>query len=332
MNIRDIAKQLVTPGKGILAADESTTTIAKRFEKANIENTEDNRRLYRQLLFTAQGMENYISGVILFDETLRQSTTDEVPFPALLRRKGVLPGIKVDQGVLPFGDKQEMLTKGLEGLADRLKEYRELEAAFTKWRAVISIGADIPTNDCIRENAKALAQFALTTQRAEMVPIVEPEVLMDGDHTAERCAEVTANTLTIVFEELASAGVDFEGMLLKPNMVIAGSEVQPSTSKETVAQMTIACLQKTVPPSVPGIVFLSGGQSDEQAALNLNEMNKTKGLLWQLSFSFGRGLQQAALTALAGDIHNEVKQRRAQDAFLHSALQCSRATQGLLSD
>ncbi len=330
MGIREIAKQLVAPGKGILAADESTTTIAKRFEKAQIENTEDNRRLYRQLLFTTQGMENYISGVILYDETLRQSTTDGVPFPTLLREKGVLPGIKVDQGVQPFGTKQETLTKGLEGLDERLKEYRELGAAFTKWRGVITIGDGVPTDDCIRENAKALAQFALKTQRAGLVPIVEPEVLMDGNHTLERCSEVTTNTLTAVFEELQNAGVDLEGMLLKPNMVIAGSELQPSSPKEDVSKMTIACFKKVVPEQVPGIVFLSGGQSDEQAAINLNEMNKTKGLPWQLSFSFGRGLQQAALKVLTGDLLSTEKQTQAQEAFLHSALQCSRAREGSL--
>lgn len=330
MGIKDTARQLVAPGKGILAADESTSTIAKRFEKAHIENTEDNRRLYRQLLFSTQGMENYISGVILFDETLRQSTTDGIPFSKLLRGKGVLPGIKVDQGVVPFGTKQETVTKGLEGLDDRLKEYRELGAAFTKWRGVISIGEGMPTDECIRENAKALAQFALKTQRAGLVPIVEPEVLMDGNHTIERCAEVTEKTLVAVFEELDHAGVDLEGMLLKPNMVIAGSQVQPPSAKETVAKMTLACFQKAVPASVPGIVFLSGGQTDEQAALNLNEMNKTKGLPWQLSFSFGRGLQQAALKAVEGDLHNTDKQNLAQEAFANSAEQCSKAREGLL--
>lgn len=330
MSIEEIANKLVAAGKGILAADESTSTIAKRFYKAGIENTEENRRLYRELLFTTKGVENFISGVILFDETIRQSSADGTPFPKLLSSKGIAPGIKVDQGVVPFGDKDETITKGLEGLEDRLAEYASLGAQFTKWRGVVTIGSDIPTEECIRENAKLLAQFAIKTQEAGMVPIVEPEVLMDGAHTIDRCLQVTTETLTTVFEELKRAGVNLRGMLLKPNMIISGSENHTPSTIELISQMTIECFKKTVPTEVPGIVFLSGGQSDEQAAFNLNEMNKINNLPWQLSFSFGRGLQQAALKALDGKIEDEVYREAAKQAFYHSSQQCSLARSGKL--
>lgn len=330
MSIEEIAKKLVAPGKGILAADESTSTIAKRFEKAGIENSEENRRLYRELLFTTHGVENFISGVILFDETIRQVSADGTPFPKLLSSKGIAPGIKVDQGVVPFGDKNETVTKGLDGLEFRLAEYAKLGAEFTKWRGVITIGIDIPTEECIRENAKALAQFALKTQEAGMVPIVEPEVLMDGTHTKERCLEVTTKTLEIVFDELQKAGVNLKGMLLKPNMVISGSACSTQSTSGEVSQMTVSCFSSVVPAEVPGIVFLSGGQSDEQAAINLNEMNKNGAHPWELSFSFGRGLQQAALKALEGKIEDGVRREAAQQAFFHSAQQCSLARSGKL--
>lgn len=330
MSLEEIAKKLVAPDKGILAADESTSTIAKRFEKSGIENTEENRRLYRELLFATGGVENFISGVILFDETIRQSSVDGVPFPKLLSSRGIAPGIKVDQGVVEFGERQEKLTKGLEGLEDRLAEYAKLGAQFTKWRGVITIGDGIPTDECLRQNAKVLAQFALKTQNAGMVPIVEPEVLMDGNHTMERCLEVTTRTLQFVFEELKNAGVNLKGMLLKPNMIISGSESATQSTKEQVAQMTMDCFMKVVPVEVPGIVFLSGGQSDEQAAINLNEMNKNGAHPWQLSFSFGRGLQQAALKALEGKLDDRVCKEAAQQAFYHSAQQCSLARSGKL--
>lgn len=330
MNIEEIAKKIVAPGKGILAADESAGTIAKRFEKAGIEDTEENRRLYRELFFTTEGAEQFISGVILFDETIRQSTKDGIPFPKLLSSKGIAPGIKVDKGVEPFGEKGEKRTKGLEGLDERLAEYVKLGAQFTKWRGVITIGDGIPTDECLRENAKSLAQFALKTQNAGMVPVVEPEVLMDGAHSAERCLEVTEKTLKFVFEELKVAGVNLKGMLLKPNMIIAGTEFATPSTKEEIAKMTIDCLSKTVPVDVPGIVFLSGGQTDEQASQNLNEMNKGEAKPWQLSFSFGRGLQQASLKALDGKIADPANREVAKKAFYHIAQQCSLARSGKL--
>jgi len=330
MNIEEIANKLVAPGKGILAADESATTIAKRFEKAGIEDTEENRRLYRELFFTTEGIEKFISGVILFDETIRQSTKDGVPFPKLLSSKGIAPGIKVDKGVVDFGDKGEKITKGLEGLDERLAEYVKLGAQFTKWRGVITIGDGIPTDECLRENAKALAQFALRTQNAGMVPIVEPEVLMDGSHSAERCFEVTEKTLRFVFEELKAAGVNLKGILLKPNMVIAGTEFATPSTKEEVARMTITCFMKMVPAEVPGIVFLSGGQSDERATKNLNEINKGEAKPWKLSFSFGRGLQQAALKTLEGKVSDSARREAAKKAFYSIAKQCSLAQLGKL--
>lgn len=330
MNIEEIAKKLVAPGKGILAADESAGTIAKRFEKAGIEDTEENRRLYRELFFTTEGAEKFISGVILFDETIRQSTKEGIPFPKLLSSKGIAPGIKVDKGTADFGDKGEKLTKGLEGLDQRLTEYVKLGAKFTKWREVITIGEKIPTDECLRENAKQLAQFALKTQNAGMVPIVEPEVLMDGPHSAERCLEVTDKTLKFVFEELRAAGVNLKGMLLKPNMIITGTEYTAPSTKEEVAKMTLDCFMKVVPAEVPGIVFLSGGQSDEQATQNLSEINKGEAKPWKLSFSFGRGLQQAALKTLDGKVADPVKREAAKKAFYHIAQQCSLAQLGKL--
>lgn len=330
MNIEEIAKKLVAPGKGILAADESAGTIAKRFSAAGIEDVEENRRLYRELFFTTEGTEKYISGVILFDETIRQATKEGVPFPKLLSDKGIMPGIKVDKGAIPFGEKGEKTTKGLEGLDDRLAEYVKLGAQFTKWRGVITIGEGIPTDECLRENAKLLAQYALKTQNAGMVPVVEPEVLMDGPHSADRCFEVTERTLRFVFEELEAAGVNLKGMLLKPNMIIAGTEFKTPSTKEEVAKMTIDCFMKVVPTEVPGIVFLSGGQSDEQATQNLNEINKGDSKPWELSFSFGRGLQQAALKALEGKVDDPTRREVAKKAFLHIAQQCSLARSGKL--
>lgn len=328
MSIEAIAQRLVAPKKGILAADESTVTIGKRFERYSIPNIEQNRRSYRDLLFTTPGIEPFISGVILFDETFRQAGLDGSPLTKLLISRGIAPGIKVDEGTEGFGD-GELVTKGLDGLEERLAEYAELGAQFTKWRGVITIGDTIPTDECIRENAKRLAEFARLSQKKKMVPIVEPEVLMDGTHSASRCMEVTERTLQFVFEELKNAGVNLKEMLLKPNMVLAGADsITPSTTEE-VARMTLKCFMGVVPKDVPGIVFLSGGQSDEQAAKNLNEMNKTQHP-WELSFSFGRGLQAAALNALAGQLDDSTHRAAAQKALFNSAQQCSLARSGKL--
>ncbi len=330
MSIEAIARRLVAPGKGVLAADESTPTIGKRFERYSIPNTEGNRGSYRDLLFTTPGIEPFISGVILFDETFRQKGLDGTLFTDLLTARGIAPGIKVDQGTEVFGKKGEKRTKGLEGLDVRLAEYVGLGAQFTKWRGVITIGEGIPTDECLRENAKSLAQFALKTQNAGMVPIVEPEVLMDGDHSIGRCFDVTNRTLQFVFEELKAAGVNLKGMLLKPNMILAGADsITPSTTEE-VARKTLECFMGVVPKDVPGIVFLSGGQSDEDAAKNLNEMNKGAEKPWELSFSFGRGLQSAALNALAGQLDDSTHRAAAQKELFNSAQQCSLARSGKL--
>jgi fructose-bisphosphate aldolase class I len=310
------AKALVAPGKGILAADESEGTIKKRFDSIGVESTEENRRSYRDLLFTAEGAAEHISGVILFDETIRQSSADGTPFPALLERQGIISGIKVDTGAKPLAlAADETVTEGLDGLRDRLNEYRELGARFTKWRAVITIGDEIPSDYCIWTNAHALARYAALSQEAGLVPIVEPEVLMDGDHTIDRCYSVTSRTLQAVFTELYDQRVDFEGMLLKPNMVLSGKErgVDPP---DTVAETTIRCFRRVVPASVPGIVFLSGGQDDEQATANLNAMNAQGPHPWQLSFSYGRALQSPALKAWSGETGNV---RAGQEAYLHRA-------------
>jgi fructose-bisphosphate aldolase class I len=311
------ATALVAPGKGILAADESSGTIAKRFASIDVESTEDLRRTYRELLFTTEGAAEFISGVILYDETLRQSAADGTPLPQVLDRQGIISGIKVDKGTkaLPgFGG--EKITEGLDGLADRLAEYRELGARFTKWRAVITIGDGIPTPGCIRANAEALARFAGLSQEAGLVPIVEPEVLMDGDHPIERCDRATRDTLAEVFAALRRHRVRFDGMLLKPNMVVSGSDAPTQATVEEVARATVACLLDCVPASVPGIVFLSGGQSDEAATAHLNAMNRLGDAPWQLSFSYGRALQAPALKAWKGEAANGPA---AQRAFHHRA-------------
>jgi fructose-bisphosphate aldolase, class I len=311
------ARALVAPGKGILAADESSGTIAKRFKSIDVESTEELRRAYRELLFTTEGAADHISGVILYDETLRQRASDGTPLPEVLSRQGIIPGIKVDKGTkgLP-GFPGEKITEGLDGLADRLAEYRDLGARFTKWRAVITIGEHIPTAGCIRANAEALARFAASSQEAGLVPIVEPEVLMDGDHTIERCDQATRDTLAAVFAALRRHRVRLGGMLLKPNMVLAGSDAPTQAGVDQVAEWTVACLLDCVPASVPGIVFLSGGQSDEAATAHLNAMNRLGGAPWQLSFSYGRALQAPALKAWKGDPANAPA---AQRAFHHRA-------------
>src|SRR5947209_10376979 len=284
--LEETARAIVAEGKGILAADESDSTIKKRFDSIGVESTEANRRAYRDLLFTTDGVEDYISGVILFDETLRQSSTDGTPFPKLLESRGIIPGIKVDTGAKPLALAEgETVTEGLDGLRGRLEEYAGLGARFAKWRAVISIGKNIPSEYCIWTNAHALARYAALSQEAGLVPIVEPEVLMDGDHTIERSFEATSRTLHAVFTELRDQRVDPEGILLKPNMVLPGYESSSQVPDDEIANEKVRCFLRHVPAAVPGIVFLSGGQSDEDATANLNAMNALGGNPWQLSFS-----------------------------------------------
>jgi fructose-bisphosphate aldolase, class I len=320
------ARAVVAPGKGILAADESSGTIEKRFKSVEVSSTEEHRCAYRELLFTTVGAGEFISGVILFDETIRQRTADGTPFPEALRAQGMIPGIKVDKGTKPLaGFEGEKITEGLDGLRDRLTEYRDLGARFTKWRAVITIGDGIPTQGCIDANAEALARFAALSQEAGLVPIVEPEVLMDGDHTIERCFEVTTATLAGVFAALRRHRVRLDGMLLKPNMVLSGSDCPEQASVQAVAEATVRCLRDTVPASVPGIVFLSGGQSDELATAHLDAMNRLAPQPWQLSFSYGRALQAPALKAWKGDPANGPA---GQQAFYHRAKLNSAARYG----
>ncbi len=325
--LQETAQAVVAEGKGILAADESTGTIKKRFDSIGVESTEETRRAYRELLFTTEGVEEFISGVILYDETIRQSSLDGTPFPKLLESKGVIPGIKVDTGAKPLAHSEgETITEGLDGLRGRLEEYRELGARFTKWRAVITIGKDIPSEYCIWTNAHALARYAALAQEAGLVPIVEPEVLMDGDHTIERSFEVTSRTLHAVFTELRDQRVQPEGMLLKPNMALSGYECPEQASHEEVAQETVRCFRRHVPAAVPGIVFLSGGQSDEDATANLNAINAIGPHPWQVSFSYGRALQAPALKAWGGKEENV---EAAQRAYYHRAKMNSAARSGM---
>jgi len=319
-DVAEIARSLVAPGKGILAADESTSTIKKRFDAIGVENTEDNRRAYRELLFRAPGIAEYISGVILYDETIRQKAADGTPLVKILKDQGIHPGIKVDLGAKPLAFAPgETVTEGLDGLRERLAAYKALGAVFSKWRAVITIGRDIPSDHCLRVNAHALARYAALSQEAGIVPIVEPEVLMDGAHPIERCNEVTIKTLRMVFVQLAAQRVRFDGMLLKPNMVISGKEASDRAAAEAVARYTVECFRQTVPAAVPGIVFLSGGQSDDEATINLDAINRYAAKVrapWQLSFSYGRGLQAAPQKAWAGTPANVPA---AQRAFQHRA-------------
>ena len=321
----ETARAIVADHKGILAADESTGTIKKRFDAIGVESTEENRRFYRGLLFTTSGMEESIGGVILYDETIRQSADDGTPFAEALASKGVVPGIKVDTGAHDLaGFPGEKVTEGLDGLRARLGEYRELGARFAKWRAVITIGEGIPTVACIRANAHALARYAALCQEPGLVPIVEPEVLMDADNTIERCYDVTARTLHWVFHELGVQGVDLRGTLLKPNMVISGKGCPEQAQAERIAELTIDCFLRHVPAAVAGIVFLSGGQSEVEATENLNAINKVGGP-WPLSFSYGRALQASALKAWAGDTANA---DAAQAVFAHRARMNSLAVAG----
>ncbi len=325
--LQQTAEALVAKGKGILAADESSGTIKKRFDSIGAASTEENRRDYRHMLFTTPGAGEYISGVILFDETIRQKAADGTPLVEIITGAGIIPGIKVDTGAKPLaGFPNETVTEGLDGLRDRLAEYAELGARFTKWRAVYRIGEDMPSAACITANAHGLARYAALAQEAGLVPIVEPEVLMDGDHDIEVCDLVTEEVLRSVFNELAVQEVALEGMLLKPNMVISGQDCPERAGVEEVAALTLRCLRRAVPAAVPGIVFLSGGQGDEEATLHLDAMNKQAGTApWKLSFSYGRALQAAPLKAWGGKPDNLAA---AQAAFTERAKANGAATLG----
>ncbi len=319
--LNDVAIRMAAPGKGILAADESTGTIKKRFDSIDVASTEDSRRDYREMLFRAEtAMREHISGVILFDETIRQNAADGTPLVKVIEAAGSIPGIKVDKGAKDLaGAEGEKVTEGLDGLRERLKEYYELGARFAKWRAVIDIaGNEIPSGYCISVNAHALARYAALCQEANIVPIVEPEVLMDGDHDIERCYDVTEFTLKTLFDELFAQDVALEGTVLKPNMVIAGKKCPKQASVEEVAEATVRCFRSAVPAAVPSIVFLSGGQSDEDATAHLNAMNEAYAdqMPWALSFSYGRALQAAPLKAWGGKAENVAA---AQAAFAHRA-------------
>jgi fructose-bisphosphate aldolase, class I len=318
-DLHEIAKALVAEGKGILAADESDGTIKKRFDSIGLESTEERRRAYRELLFTTPGVDDYISGVILFDETIRQSTQDGTPFPQYLADKGIIPGIKVDKGAKPLAlADNETVTEGLDGLRDRLAAYRKYGAKFAKWRATYSITDELPSDYCIWANAHALGRYAALCQEAGLVPIVEPEVLQDGTHTIERSFHVTSRVLDAVYTELFDQRVDVFGTLLKPNMVLSGYDASDRADHDEIADWTLRCLYKHVPPAVPGIVFLSGGQSDEDATANLNAMNKEAPHPWQLSFSYGRALQAPALKAWGGK-DDPASIEAAQRAYYHRA-------------
>jgi fructose-bisphosphate aldolase class I len=331
MNMTDLettARALVAPGKGILAADESTSTISKRFQAIDLLSTEDTRRAYREMLFTSPQLEEFISGVILFDETIRQRSRDGMPLVEILKEKGIIPGIKVDRGAKSlalFPD--EKVTEGLDGLRERLEDYVKMGARFTKWRAVIRIGQGIPSDTCMTTNAHALARFAALSQEAGLVPIVEPEVLMDGDHTIERCEEVTWTMLRIVFRELARNRVALPQLLLKVNMVTAGRDCHREPGILEVAEATLRCLVRSVPNSLPGIVFLSGGQDDILATHRLNVMNQLDNVPWQLGFSFARALQATPLQLWHGE-----NVRAGHNALLHRAWCNSAARYGKYSD
>ena len=331
-DLAEVARALVAPGKGILAADESTTTIQKRFDAIGVENTELNRRAYRELLFRTPGIAEYVSGVILYDETIRQKAADGTPLVKILRDQGILPGIKADIGAKPLAfSSNEVITEGLDGLRERLAEYRGLGAVFSKWRAVIAIGDGIPTPYCIEVNAHALARYAALSQEQKLVPMVEPEVLMDGGHTIERCYEVELATLREVFLQLASQRVQLEGMLLKASMVLSGKEAPNRASPDEVARYTVDCFRESVPAVVPGIVFLSGGQGDEEATVNLDAINRYAakvGAPWELSFSYGRGLQAAPQRVWSGKPENVPAARR---AFVHRAKLTAAARMGTYS-
>ena len=326
------ARELVAPAKGILAADESSGTIKRRFDAIGVESTDASRRDYRELLFRTEGASQFISGVILYDETIRQNAADGTPLVKVLTDQGIIPGIKVDAGTKPLaGAEGELVTEGLDGLRERFAEYRQLGARFSKWRAVITIGPEIPSDYCIEVNVHALARYAALSQEAGIVPIVEPEVLMDGDHSIDRCYEVTRRTLQALYEQLYRQRVELPGTLLKPNMVLSGKDAPGRASAEQVARYTVECFKETVPAAVPGIVFLSGGQPDEEATVNLDAIARyaaQHGAPWQLSYSYGRGLQAAPQKAWSGKAENVVA---AQQAFFHRAKVTSAAREGRYS-
>ncbi len=330
--IQDIASQMVSKGKGILAADESTPTCTSRFESIGIESTFETRNEYRDMLMCTDGLNEYISGVIMFDETLRQSTTceEKIPFPEYLTSKGILPGIKVDTGAKDLaGFRNEKVTEGLDGLGNRLKDYYKLGARFAKWRAVITIGNMIPSDACIYSNAHALTRYASLCQENGLVPIVEPEVLMNGCHTIEDCYEVSQRTLNVVFEQLIMHHVDLKGIVLKPNMIISGIDCNEQADIEKVAELTFKCLRDNVPSDVPGIAFLSGGQSSDLATNHLNKMNEKyiDTMPWNLTFSYGRALQEDALKKWRGS-----NRKDAQKTLIHRAHSNSLATKGMAKD
>ncbi len=319
-------RAMLAPGKGILAADESTRTIEKRFASVNVPSTEETRRDYREMLFRAPGIGNYISGVILYEETLFQKARDETPLVEILKSQGVIPGIKVDKGTVPLAlHPEELVTEGLDGLDERIKKYKAAGARFAKWRAVIAIGENIPTEACIHANAHALARYAAISQSNEIVPIVEPEVLIDGNHTIEQCFAVSERTLGILFDEIRMQGVSREHLLLKASMVLPGKASPAKAPVSTVAEQTIRCMKNAVPPDVPGIAFLSGGQSEEEATAHLNAMNAKGAHPWTLTFSYARALQNSALHAWMGKGENV---QTAQGAFLRRAKLNSAAERG----
>jgi len=317
MKLEDIAKKMCARGKGILAADESTGTIAKRFKSINVENIENNRLLFRQTLFDSSAMKDYIGGVILFDETIRQQTSLGITVPELINKNGAIPGIKVDKGAKTLaGSNEETVTEGLDGLRERLKEYYELGARFTKWRAVYKIKSDLPSTQSIKSNAHALARYAALVQESNMVPIIEPEVLMDGSHDIDKCYQVTTNVLNECYNELHLHKVNLKGTVLKPNMIIPGSLSKKKATTEVIAKQTLECLKKNVPSEVPGIAFLSGGQSEIEASRNLNEINKINDTNFLITFSYGRGLQASALKEFGKSQKNV---ENIQKAFNHRA-------------
>ena len=314
MKLEEIAKKMCSKGKGILAADESTGTIAKRFKSIDVENTEKNRLLFRQTLFSSEAMKKYIGGVILFDETIKQKTTLGPSIPELISNNNAIPGIKVDKGAKPLANSsEETVTEGLDGLRERLKEYYDLGARFTKWRAVYNISEIYPSELAIKANAHALARYAALVQEANMVPIVEPEVLMDGSHDIDKCYQVTTNVLNEVYNELEIHKVDLKGTVLKPNMVIPGSNSKKKSSSEEIAKKTLDCLKKNVPSEVTGIAFLSGGQSEIESSKNLNEINKINDTNFLITFSYGRGLQASALKEFGKDQKNHSNIQKAVD-------------------
>ena len=330
MELNDIAKKMCAKGKGILAADESTGTIAKRFKSINVENIEANRLTFRQTLFNSSGMKDYIGGVILFDETIRQKTSLGLSVPELISKNGAIPGIKVDKGAKPLaGSSEETVTEGLDGLRDRLKEYYGLGARFTKWRAVYKIGDSFPSSQSIRSNAHALARYAALVQESKMVPIVEPEVLMDGSHDIKKCYDVTTNVLNECYNELNLHKIDLKGTVLKPNMIIPGSDCKDQSSPEEIARKTLDCLKKNVPSEVPGIAFLSGGQSEIESSRNLNEINKINDTSFLITFSYGRGLQASALREFG---KNQKNVENIQKAFNHRAKMNGLSSKGKWSE